>query len=119
MTKHANERISPAPAAPRHTGPWNEYADAVGIDAKYAQEQGEADRQLKDATAGPDAVNPRGESVAKGDTAMKNPHGAFDTPSPHAGSHPRRADPGVDGQSNRTPAGKRDPEGHQGGYPKG
>ena len=111
-------RKSPAPAAPRHTGPWNEYADATGIDAKYADEQGEADRQLKDASAGPGAVNPRGVSVAVGDTAMKNPHGASDMPSPHAGEHPARPGPGADGQSNRRPDGRRDPEGQQGGYIK-
>jgi hypothetical protein len=107
-------RKSPAPAAPRHTGPWNEYADATGIDAKYAAEQAEADRQLKDATAGPQAVS--GAPVAVGDTQMKNPHGAFAMPSPNARRHPSLSDPGVDGQSNRTPDGRRDPEGRQGGY---
>jgi hypothetical protein len=107
-------RKSPAPAAPRHTGPWNEFADATGIEAKYLAEQDEADRQLKDATAGPDRVE--GEDVATGDTAMKNPHGAFAAPSPDAGRHVRRPDPGVDGQSNRRPGGAADPEGQQGGY---
>src|SRR5579864_7354122 len=94
--KHSNDRKSPKPAAPRHTGPWNEYQDATGIDVNYAQEQGEADRQLKEASAGPGAVNPRGESVAVGDTAMKNPHGSADMPSPTAGAHPARPDPGAD-----------------------
>src|SRR5215813_8583798 len=96
-------RKSPAPAAPRHTGPWNEFADATGIDASYAAEQGEADRQLKDATAGPQAAG--GTGVGTGDTGMKNPNGAFAMPSPKAGTHARRADPGVDGQSNRRPGG--------------
>ncbi|HXS06743.1 MAG TPA: hypothetical protein VN723_08145 [Rhizomicrobium sp.] len=105
---------SKAPAAPRHTGPWNEYADATGIDSKYAEEQAEAERQLKQATAGPEAVNPRGAGVAIGDTEMKNPHGAFASPAPHAGPH-RQTDPGADGQSNRKPGGSVDPEGRQGG----
>jgi len=107
-------RKSPVPAAPSHTGPWNEFADATGIDSKYAQEQAEADAQLKQATAGPEAVSSRGVDVAVGDTGMKNPHGAFGAPAPHAGAH-RTTDPGIDGQSNRKPDGAVDPEGQQGG----
>jgi len=97
----------------KEKGRWPEFADATGIDAKYLAEQAEADRQLKEATAGPQALP--GAAAATGDTALKNPHGAFATPSPHAGRHPSRADPGADGQSNRRPGGVPDPEGRQGG----
>ena len=101
----------------KEKGRWPEFADSKGIDAKYAEQQAEADRELKDATAGPEAVNPRGETVATGDTDLKNPNGSFAAPSPYAGIHVRRP-VGVDGQSNRRPDGTVDVEGRQGGTPK-
>jgi len=89
--------------ARKEKGRWPEFSDATGIDAKYAEEQAEADRQLKDATAGPQTV--QGLPVMVGDTAMKNPHGAFAMPSPVAGA-----------RSTRPARRPRDPEGQQGGY---
>lgn len=58
-------------------GRWPEFADATGIDAKYAQDQAKADKELADATAGPDDSIP----VPTDDTGMKNPHGEFQSPS--------------------------------------
>jgi len=98
----------------KYRGRWPEFADATGIDAKYAEERGEAARQLKEATAGPEAVS--ATPIAVGDTAMKNPDGAFAMPAANVIAHPSLSDPGVDGQSNRTPGGRRDPQGQQGGY---
>jgi len=61
----------------RNRGGWWEFADARGIDAKYAEERPQADQELADATAGPD----HWISIAPDDTAMKNPHGEFQAPS--------------------------------------
>ena len=58
-------------------GRWPEFADARGIDAKYAEQQAQADKELADATAGPDDSI----SIPPGDTEMKNPHGEFQSPS--------------------------------------
>ncbi|HXR94715.1 MAG TPA: hypothetical protein VN718_02485 [Rhizomicrobium sp.] len=58
-------------------GRWQELADAKGIDAKYAQEQDRADKELADATAGPDD----NFLIPPDDTEMKNPHGEFQGPS--------------------------------------
>lgn len=99
----------------RERGRWPEFADATGIDAKYLEERGEADRQLKEATAGPEAVSTAPVAIID-DTAMTNPQGAFAIPAANAVPHPSLFDPGVDGLSNRTPGGRRDPEGQQGGY---
>jgi hypothetical protein len=58
-------------------GRWSEFADTRGIDAKYAEQQAQADKELRDATAGP-----RHDSkIAPDDTAMKNPYGEFQSPS--------------------------------------
>lgn len=108
--------------ARKSTGRWQEFADSKGIDAKYAQEELEAQRQLIEATAGPGRGNAWGcvagpvpSTVPPGDTDMKNPNGSFATPSPNMGSHPKHSDPGPDGQSNRTPGRKTDAGGQQGG----
>jgi hypothetical protein len=61
----------------RDKGRWQDFADARGIDAKYAEERAQADKELADATAGPDDW----VSIAPDDTAMKNPHGEFQAPS--------------------------------------
>lgn len=58
-------------------GHWREFADAAGIDAKYVEAQAQADKELADATAGPDDSI----SVPPDDTEMKNPHGEFQGPS--------------------------------------
>ena len=96
--------------ARKEKGRWQEFADSKGIDAKYAEEELEAQRQLTEATAGPGRNNAGGcvagpvpSSVPAGDTGMKNPSGAFETPAPNTGKHPQRPDPGPDGQSNRKP----------------
>jgi hypothetical protein len=61
----------------RNRGGWWEFADARGIDAKYAEERPQADKELADATAGPDDW----ASIAPDDTMMKNPGGEFQAPS--------------------------------------
>lgn len=61
----------------KNKGHWREFADAAGIDTKYAEEQAQADKELADATAGPDDSI----SIPTDDTAMKNPHGEFQSPS--------------------------------------
>lgn len=61
----------------KNKGRWQEFADASGIDAKYAEQQARADKELADATAGPDDSL----SVPPDDTEMKNPHGEFQGPS--------------------------------------
>jgi hypothetical protein len=58
-------------------GRWTEFADARGIDAKYAEKQSRADKELNDATAGPDDS----VSIPTDDTGMKNPRGEFKSPS--------------------------------------
>ena len=62
----------------RQDGRWPAFADARGIDAKYAQVRREAERELADTEAGPRD----GSSIPPGDTEMKNPHGEFQHPSP-------------------------------------
>ena len=61
----------------KEKGLWREFADAKGIDAKYAEAQAQADKELADATAGPDDS----VSIPPDDTEMKNPHGEFQGPS--------------------------------------
>ena len=73
----------------KNTGHWKEFADATGIDAAYAQHQGDADRELRDAI-----VTPRGEGLAPvGDADVKNPHGEFQNPSPMQGAAKGRGCP--------------------------
>jgi len=81
----------------KQRGHWQEYSDAKGIDAKYAQEELEAQRQLIEATAGPGRDNARGSvagpvpsEVPPGDTEMKNPSGSYAAPSPYQGPHATR-----------------------------
>jgi len=57
---------------------WQEFADARGIDAKYEEAKAEADRELRDATAGPDDAL----QIAPDGTELKNPDGEFQWPSP-------------------------------------
>lgn len=78
----------------KQTGRWTEFADSKGIDAKYAEEELEAQRQLTEATAGPGKDNvqscvagPIPSTVPAGDTEMKNPAGSFAAPSPYKGPH--------------------------------
>ena len=108
--------------ARKQTGRWQEFADSKGIDAKYAEEELEAQRQLIEATAGPGRDNARacvtgpvGNTVRPGDTDMKNPHGSYAIPSPNMSRHPKHSDAGPDGQSNRTPGRVTDAGGQQGG----
>jgi len=61
----------------QNKGRWQEFSDATGIDAKYVDAQAHADKELADATAGPDG----NISVPPDDTGMKNPHGEFQGPS--------------------------------------
>ncbi len=83
-----------------NSGHWKEFADAKGIDAKYAESQDQADRELNDAL-----VTPRGGSIAASDDAsMKNPNGEFQNPAPMQGAGKASAPP--------KPA---EAEGHQGG----
>ena len=103
--------------ARKEKGRWPEFSDAAGIDAQYAAAQAEADRQLREATAGPQAVG--AGNAATGDTDLKNPNGTFAMPSSYGGPHVRRADPGLDGQGNRRPGGGCDLEGQQGGHVRG
>jgi hypothetical protein len=84
----------------KNTGHWREFADAKGIDAKYAEHQGDADRELGDAV-----VTPKGNSlVAVDDVNMKNPRGEFQNPSSMQGAGK--------GRGTEKPI---EPEGQQGG----
>lgn len=84
----------------KNTGHWKEFADATGIDTKYAEHQADADRELNDAM-----VVPKGDgSVGPDDVNMKNPDGDFQSPSSMQGA--------AKGRGNEKPLG---PEGHQGG----
>src|SRR5215469_4736484 len=65
-------------------GHWWEFADAAGIETKYRENQANADRELAEATAGP---NDQGH-VAADDTGMKNPYGEFQCPSAKAVTPP-------------------------------
>lgn len=58
-------------------GLWREFADATGIETKYREDQANADRELAEATAGPNDQ----DHIAADDTDMKNPHGEFQAPS--------------------------------------
>jgi hypothetical protein len=83
-----------------NSGHWKEFADAKGIDAKYAENQDQADRELKDAL-----VTPRGDGIVDADdTSVKNPNGEFQHPAPMQGAAKGSA-----------PAKSMEPEGHQGG----
>lgn len=65
-----------------NSGHWKEFADAKGIDAKYAENQDQADRELKDAL-----VTPRVDGIAEpDDVSMKNPNGEFQHPAPMQGA---------------------------------
>ena len=69
----------------KEKGRWPEFSDATGIDRAYEQARAEAERQLKEATAGPGPspiAGPVPSSIPPGDTAMKNPEGAFADPAP-------------------------------------
>ncbi len=81
-----------------NSGHWKEFADAKGIDAKYAENQEQADRELKDAF-----VVPRGDWEPN-DASMKNPNGEFQHPAPMQGVAKASARP--------KPV---EPEGRQGG----
>lgn len=59
------------------TGLWQEFSDARGIDAKYAEDKARASRELADAIAGPD----KWQVVAPDDIEVKNPGGEFQCPS--------------------------------------
>lgn len=80
-----------------HTGRWQEFADARGIDAKYAEHRRAAEVELDETLAGPRP----GRDVPPGDVDMKNPGGEMQYPSPmHIGpkpSDPKRHGPATDG----------------------
>ena len=84
----------------RNSGHWKEFADATGIDAKYAEHQAQARQELDNAV-----VTPKGDGlVAAADIDMKNPAGDFQHPASMLGSAKGRG-------SVRPP----EPEGQQGG----
>jgi hypothetical protein len=61
----------------RETGLWQEFSDARGIDAQYAQDKARADKELADAIAGPD----NWDVVMPDDIEVKNPGGELQFPS--------------------------------------
>lgn len=65
-------------------GHWREFSDARGIESQYRQDQANADRELAEATAGPDDS----DHVAPNDTELKNPHGELQSPSTMAATPP-------------------------------
>lgn len=66
----------------RNEGRWPAFADAKGIDAKYAEVRSQAEKELADTQAGP----PDTERIAPDDTEMKNPGGEFQHPSSTVGT---------------------------------
>jgi hypothetical protein len=87
----------------RKEGRWPAFADARGIDAKYAQVRRQAEQELADTEAGPRNT----VSVPAEDTDMKNPHGEFQHPSPMTGTpaHHAKAEEMTDLQGEQGAAG--------------
>src|SRR5438067_9803837 len=80
----------------RKNGRWTAFADARGIDAKYAQVRAQAEKELAETGTEPHTSI---STVPPGDTEMKNPHGEFQHPSPMVGAshHAGMAREGADG----------------------
>jgi hypothetical protein len=97
-------------AANRNEGRWPSFADARGIDAKYAEVRKQAEKELADTEAGP-RVTP---AVPADDTEMKNPGGEFQYPSSMTGESAQHAGPGPNSAGNSKADGTVDPQGQQG-----
>jgi hypothetical protein len=85
-------------------GFWSGFADARGIDAKYAEVGAQAEKELRDTEAGPHRTLP----ISRDDTEMKNPGGEFQNPSssnPAPGHHTgsKSLDTDAQGRQGRAP----------------
>ena len=72
----------------RKEGRWPAFADAKGIDAKYAEVRSQAEQELANTQAGPPGTG----RIAPDNTEMKNPGGEFQHPSSTTGA--RHVGPG-------------------------
>jgi hypothetical protein len=80
----------------RREGRWTAFADARGIDAKYAQVRWQVEEELAATEAGPHSV----VSVPPDGRGMKNPHGGSQHPSPLVDAPARHAGAGPGGAGN-------------------